>query len=265
MQMVAGEIKNPRRALLYGLVLAEIVSILVWFGITFIFDRVVGISFLEAWTLTVGSGSSTVPTVFVSLFYPNNTLLWLMVIGLFIGNIGWSWLGIIFISRVFMAWSFDRVVPSALSKVSDRFHTPHFSIALGCILACIPMYLTYFTSFITVQVNLVFLFSIVWILTSVSAIILPYRRRNIFETSVAHGKLVGIPILSLLGFLGAILFSYLGYNSTTNSAVGPFALGAQLFIVALIIASLAVYAISFYYNKRRGLDLRLVFVQLPPE
>jgi len=263
--MVAGEIKNPRRALLYGLVLAEIVSILAWFGLTFIFDRAVGISFLEAWTLTVGGGSSTVPTVFVSLFYPNSTLLWLMFIGLFIGNIGWSWLGLIFISRIFMAWSFDRVLPSALSKVSDRFHTPHVGIALGCVLACIPMYLTYFTSFITVQVNLVFLFSIVWILTSVSAIIIPYRRKSIFETSVAHGKLGGVPILSLLGILGVILFGYLGYNSTTNSAVGPFALGAQLFIVALMIAPFVIYAISFYYNRARGLDLRLVFRQLPPE
>jgi hypothetical protein len=127
------------------------------------------------------------------------------------------------------------------------------------------MYLTYFTSFITVQVNLVFLFSIVWILTSVSAIILPYRRKSIFEASAAHRKLGGVPIVSLLGLLGVILFGYLGYNSTTNSAVGPFALGAQLFIAALIIVPLVIYAVSFYYNKARGLDLGLVFGQLPPE
>jgi amino acid transporter len=265
MQMVGGEIKNPRRSLLYGLVVAEIVSILVWFGLTFLFDSVIGISFLEAWTLTVGGGSSTVPTAFVSLFYPDRTLLWLMAIGLFIGNIGWSWLGLIFISRLFMAWSFDRVLPSALSNVNDRFHTPHVGIALACALACVPMYLEYFTSFITVQVNLVFLFSIVWILTSVSAIILPFRRKSIFESSAAHGRIGGIPILSLLGVLGVILFCYLGYNSTTNAAVGPFALGAQLFIVALIIAPLVIYCASFYYNKARGLDLRLVFGQLPPD
>ena len=265
MQMVGGEIKNPRRSLLYGLVVAEIVSILVWFGLTYLFDSVVGISFLEAWTLTAGGGSSTVPTVFVSLFYPDRTLLWLMFIGLFIGNIGWSWLGLIFISRLFMAWSFDRVLPSALSKVNDRFHTPHVGIVLACILACIPMYLEYFTSFITVQVNLVFLFSIVWILSSLSAIILPYRRKSLFEASAAHGRIGGVPSLSLLGVLGLILFGILAYNSTTNPAVGPFALGAQLFIVALIIAPLLIYAASFYYNKAHGLDLRLVFGQLPPD
>jgi amino acid transporter len=265
MQMVGGEIKNPQRSLLYGLVVAEIVSILVWFGLTYLFDSVIGISFLEAWALTAGGGSSTVPTVFVSLFYPDRILLWLMCVGLFIGNIGWSWLGLIFISRLFMAWSFDRILPSALSNVNDTFHTPHVAIALACILACVPMYLQYFTSFITVQVNLVFLFSIVWILTSVSAIVLPYTRKSIFEASAAHARISGIPILSLLGVLGVILFGFLGYNSTTNPAVGPFAVGAQLFIIALVVASLVMYVASFLYNKSRGLDLRLVFKQLPPD
>jgi amino acid transporter len=265
MQMVGSEIKNPRRSLLYGLVLAEIVSILVWFGLTYLFDSVVGVAFLEAWTLTVGSGSSTVPTVFVTLFYPNNVILWFMAIGLFIGNIGWSWLGLVFISRLFMAWSFDRILPSALANVNDRFHTPHIAIVLACILACIPMYLEYFTSFITVQVNLVFLFSIVWFLTSVSAIVLPFMRKTIFEASAARSKVGGIPIISLLGGLGAILFGYLGYNSTTNPAVGPFAFGAQLFVVGLVASALLVYAASFYYNKSRGVDLRLMFRQLPPD
>ena len=45
-------------------------------------------------------------------------------IGLFVGNIGWSWLSLVFISRLFLAWSFDRVMPQWLAKVSDRFHTP---------------------------------------------------------------------------------------------------------------------------------------------
>jgi amino acid transporter len=225
----------------------------------------VGIAFLEAWTLTVGGGSSTVPTVFVTLFYPSNIILWFMAIGLFVGNIGWSWLGLVFISRLFMAWSFDRVLPSALANVNDRFHTPHVAVMLACILACIPMYLQYFTSFITVQVNLVFLFSIVWFLTSVSAIVLPFIRKSIFEASAARARVGRVPVISLLGVLGAVLFGYLGYNSTTNPAVGPFAFGAQLFVVGLVVSALLVYAASFYYNKLRGVDLGLVFRQLPPD
>jgi len=264
LQMVGGEIKNPRRSLLYGLVLSEIVSVVVWIGLTAIFDHLIGISFIEAWTLTVGGGASTVPTVFVTLFNPSSTLLWLIVVGLFIGNIGWSWLGIVFLSRLFMAWSFDRVLPSTLANVNEKYHTPHVAILLAAALAVIPMYLEFFTSFITAQVNSIFLFAVVWLLTAVSAIILPFRRKDIFESS-AGARLSGIPVISLLGILGAILFAYLGYNSATNPAIGPFAFGSQVFIAAIVIAPIVIYTASYYYNKSRGIDLRQICGQLPPD
>ena len=265
MQMVAGEIKNPRRALLYGLVLAEVVSILVWFGLTFVFDRLVGISFLEAWTLTVGGGSSTVPTVFVTLLNPNSLLLWVIVVGLFIGNIGWGWLGIVFISRLFMSWAFDRTLPTALARVSDRYHTPHVAIALAAAFSVVPMYLYFFVTFITTQVNGVFLFAVVWFLTAVSAILLPFRRKGIFEASSWKPQVGRVPVLSILGVLGAALFAFLAYNSVTNPAIGPFSYPAQVTLLIVMIIPIVLYAVSYYYNRSRGLDLGKVMAQLPPE
>jgi amino acid transporter len=265
MQMVAGEIKNPRRSLLYGLVLAEVASILVWFGLTFIFDRVVGISFLEAWTVTVGAGSSTVPTVFVTLLEPNTLLLWVIVIGLFIGNIGWGWLGIVFISRLFMSWAFDRTAPAALASVSDRYHTPYVAIGLAAAFTVVPMALTFFVSFITAQINLVFLFAVVWFLTAVSAVLLPFRRRAIFDAAAWKPRIGGIPVLSILGVLGACLFAFLAYNSVTNPAIGPFTYAAQATILIVMIIPIVLYTVSYYYNRSRGLDLGKVMAQLPPE
>jgi amino acid transporter len=264
-QMVAGEIKNPRRSLLYGLVLAEITSVIVWFGLTFIFDHLVGISFLEAWTLTVGGGSSTVPTVFVTLLNPNAILLWVIVIGLFIGNIGWGWLGIVFISRLFMSWAFDRTLPTALANVSDRFHTPHVAIVLATAFSIIPMYLYFFVTFITAQVNIIFLFAVVWFLTALSAILLPFRCKSIFEAASWKPRVGGVPVLSILGLIGAVLFAFLAYNSVTNPAIGPFSYGAQLAIFIVILMPIVLYTASYYYNKSRGLDLGKVMAQLPPE
>jgi len=265
MQTVAGEIKNPRRALLYGLVLAELVSIFVWFGLTFLFDHLVGISFLEAWTVTVGGGSSTVPTVFVTLLNPNSLLLWVIVVGLFIGNIGWGWLGIVFISRLFMSWAFDRTTPTALAKVSDRYHTPHVAIALAAACSIIPMYLYFFVTFLTTQVNGVFLFAVVWFLTAISAILLPFRRKTIFEASSWKPKLANVPVLSILGVLGAVLFAFLAYNSVTNPAIGPFSYPAQVTILVVMIIPILLYTLAYYYNRSRGLDLSMVMAQLPPE
>jgi amino acid transporter len=264
MQFVGGEIRRPKRTLLYGLVLAEVVSILIWFGLTVILDNLVGIPFIEAWTLTVGGGSATVPTAFVTVLNPSNTLLWLIVVGLFIGNIGWSWLSLVFISRLFLAWSFDRVIPSSFAHVSDRFHTPTFAIVVGAVIAIIPMYLEYYTSFITAQVNAVFFYSIVWILAALSAIVLPFARRGVYE-SITSAPRKGVPILSILGLAGVVLFAYLGYNSVTNAAVGPFSSSAQIFAVAVLVVPIVMYAVSYYYNKKRGIDLSRLHSLIPPE
>jgi len=266
MQFVGGEIRRPRTTLLYGLVVAEAASIAIWFGLTLVLDRVVGISFIEAWAVQSGGAGgplSTVPTAFATVLNPSGALLWLIVVGLFVGNIGWSWLSLVFISRLFLAWSFDRIMPQWLSKVSDRFHTPVTAIVLGALLALIPMYLQYFTSFITAQVNAIFFYSVVWFLAAVSAAILPFTRRDIFES--AGGKAGGVPVISVLGAIAAALFAYLGYNSVTNPAVGPFQLSAQVVVALVVLIPVGIYALSYRYHKTRGVDITLVHSEIPPE
>jgi basic amino acid/polyamine antiporter, APA family len=267
MQFVGGEIRRPRTSLLYGLVLAEAASIAIWFGLTYMLDHVIGLPFIEAWAIQSGGGGaplSTVPTAFATVLNPSSVLLWLIVVGLFIGNIGWSWLSLVFISRLFLAWSFDRVMPQWLSRVSDRFHTPVNGIVLGAVLALIPMYLQYFTSFISAQVNAIFFYSVVWFLAAISAVLLPFTRREVYEAATGRRRR-GIPVISVLGAVGAGLFAYLGYNSVANPAVGPFQLSAQVVVGTVILVPIVIYAVSYRYHKRRGLDLLLAQSQIPPE
>jgi APA family basic amino acid/polyamine antiporter len=268
MQMVGGEIKNPRRSLLYGLVGAEILSIVIWFALTYLFDRVVGISFVEAWTIapSAGGGYPPVPTIFTSVIAPNPFLAWLIFGGLFVSNIGWSWLGFVFVSRMVMSWSFDGLIPAKFADVSPRFHTPTFAVALAAVVAIVPMYLEFFTSFIATQVNSIFILGVIWILTSISAIVLPFRRRKIYESSSEKLVISGIPLVSILGAIGLAVFGYLAYYSITNPAVGPFSSGAQAFLGGILLVALGIYSVSQYYNKKkRGLDLSVIFNELPPE
>lgn len=262
MQLVGGEIKRPHRSLFYGLVFAEIFSIAVWVGLTYLLDSRIGISFIEAWTV-VNNGSATVPTAFATVLNPNITLTWLVVVGLFLGNIGWSWLALAFVSRLFLAWSFDRVIPAWFAKVSERFHTPTTAIAFGAALALVPMYLQYFTSFITTQVNAIFFYSVVWFLAALSAILLPFTRKDIYN--LANGPGGKFPTMSVLGAIGAGLFAYLGYNSVVNPAIGPFAGTAEIFTAAVVLTPVALYAASYWCNKRRGIDLLKLHGQLPPD
>ena len=155
-------------------------------------------------------------------------------------------------------------MPQWLAKVSDRFHTPVNAIVLGAVLALIPMYLQYFTSFISAQVNAIFFYSVVWFLAAISAALLPFTRRDVYE-SATGGRRRGVPVISVLGAVGAGLFAYLGYNSVANPAVGPFQFSTQAVVGLVVLVPVAIYAVSYRYHKKRGLDLRLAQSQLPPE
>ncbi len=264
MQMVGGEIKNPKRALLYGAVGAEIASIIIFLLMTYLFDHSIGISFLEAWTV-MNNHSSTVPSALAMVFYPNTILLWIITAGLFVGNIGWWWLALVFASRIPMAWAFDRVVPTQLAHVSDRFHTPTTAVIVTVLLSTIPMYLIFFTSFISTQLNGTFLFTIAWLISAVAAIVLPFRRKSIFEMSQSTAKFAGLPVLSWVGVVSLVVLGYLSYNAFTNPAIGPGAFTARLVILAIVVAPLVIYAISYYYHKSRGFNLSLLSQELPPE
>jgi basic amino acid/polyamine antiporter, APA family len=264
MQLVGGEIRNVKRSLLYGAVGAQVVSIVVFVLMTYVFDHAVGISFLEAYTVAQNY-SSTVPSALAMVLYPSQILLWIITIGLFVGNIGWWWLALVLASRIPMAWAMDRVGPPGLAHVSDRFHTPTIAILLTVALAIIPMYLVFFTSFISTQLNGTFLFTLVWLISAVAAVILPFRRRSIFAASSNTAKFAGFPVISWVGIISLAVIGYLSYNAYTNPAIGPSAFGAKLVILGIIAASVAIYAVSYYYHKRNGVDLSALSRELPPE
>jgi amino acid transporter len=264
MQLVGGEIRNVKRSLLYGAVGAQIASIVIFILMTYAFDHAVGISFLEAYAVSQHY-SSTVPSALAMVFYPSQILLWIITTGLFVGNIGWWWLALVFASRIPMAWAFDRVGPPGLAHVSDRFHTPTTAIILTVLLAMIPMYLVFFTSFISTQLNGTFLFTLVWLISAVAAVVLPFRRKSIFEGSQNTARFAGFPVISWTGVVSLVVIGYLSYNAFTNPAIGPSALSARLIILAIVAVSVIIYAISYYYHKAKGMDLSLLSRELPPE
>jgi hypothetical protein len=69
----------------------------------------------------------------------------------------------------------------------------------------------------------------------------------------------------VLGAMAAGLFAYLGYNSVANPAVGPFQQSAQVVVGVVILVPVLIYALSYGYHKRRGVDLLLAQSQIPPE
>ena len=77
-------------------------------------------------------------------------------------------------------------------------------------------------------------------------------------------KVGGVPVITLVGIFSAIVEAVLLYASFTNTIIGgspssyPVAAG-------LAIAGLVIFYVARAYRKSQGINIDLVFKEIPPE
>jgi len=171
------------------------------------------------------------------------------------------------LTRCIFAWAFDRIVPEKLGSVSSRYHVPIPAILLsgagGIIIVLLFQYLYSLALELTISIvisTVIFSFTMV----ALTAIVLPWRRKEIYETSPIQYKVLGFPVISLLGICDLIFLSFIGYSYVSVSAFGSFDWGSYEFFTALFCLGLIGYFISRAYRKRQKIDLDLTFREIPP-
>lgn len=121
-----------------------------------------------------------------------------------------------FVTRILFAWAFDRVFPVWLSDVNERLHAPVkativfviLNIVGGLIVALWPDFLLPFFA-AAGSGSAIF----AWIPISITAIVFPFIRRDIYNASpLRRLNVKGIPIVSLFGIIALIYCSYIAYS-----------------------------------------------------
>ena len=88
----------------------------------------------------------------------------------------WTPTGFMLGTRNMFAWSFDRLAPEKLTKVSDRFHTPVIAtITVGCIVELLN-YLNIYQGLGAYLLNVIAVMALAFIIVSLSAAATPWRR-----------------------------------------------------------------------------------------
>lgn len=211
------------------------------------------------------------PAPYVNTFVAmlnTNPLLNAIIIASFVC---WGYLLIInyyFISsRHFLAWSFDRAVPSFFGSVSDRLHSPVIALTICGVIGWIALGLYAFLPADVGPVNLTFFFVIAFLLDGLAGIAL-WRKPALLNAAPAfvRRRVGGVPLISLLGLYSIIFMGYLLAESFANpAAIGAFgAATAVPTIGAFIIGALSYIGMRYYY-KGKGLDIGLAFREIPPE
>jgi amino acid transporter len=263
---VSGEVKSVRRSMLYAIVGSLIFAWIINVIGTVLSLNVVGYQFIQA-SLALGSSWPLAAPpwmpLFISMLNHNAAVLLLVQLG-WILTFFWNLAGFLLVAtRYVFAFSFDRAFPTSLSDISDRFHNPIKSLILNFGVAVIFLAVATFTSFIGLFLNSVAIWSVVWFLASLVAVVLPFRKREIASSLPGGGWKV--PLLTIIGVISMAFMAVNFYFSVTTPAIGPSTAQADVILAVIFVVGLVVYFTSYFLRKRRGIDLKLIYSEIPPE
>ncbi|MFG1705326.1 APC family permease [Nonomuraea sp. M3C6] len=205
---------------------------------------------------------------FLAALLTHNVFL-LLLIG--VGFVIWAVMGTplstMQATRYMLAWSLDRTVPQQLGEVSERFHTPVKAIVLCVVTGEIA--LVALVNWANASLLGALLAQILaFIIVALAGVVFPYRLRDVWE-SAGGKRILGIPVVALAGAggvltLGALLIAFIA-NDTINSTFGVTRELSLWFMSGVIVTGIVWYVAARLINRSRGVDLSLVYREIPPE
>ena len=278
---VAGEMKRADSGkrqlagLWGGLVLNGVLAIL----LSIIWLNVIDPNFTGALAFDSfnGLGLLKVPTVPLAMPFnlfgwlaPNAIMAIIIDLALWLLALTWAIMDLIVLSRLFFAWSFDRLLPSGITHVSDRFKTPTYAIGaawiLGIVFGAMQFVPNYnIAALLSAAGWLVFT---VFIAVGLTAIVFPFAKKKLYETMPMKASIGGIPVLTIAGILSVIFFGAMAsvyiWGPEYAAAGGAWTNFTTYTLAFFYIAAIVIYFAAYYYWKQKGLDLSLAFKEIPP-
>jgi APA family basic amino acid/polyamine antiporter len=104
------------------------------------------------------------------------------------------------------------------------------------------------------------------ILLSLSAVLLPYRKPDVWRASASTQRFLGIPIVALSGALSALLMVGLFFIYMHYPALGIEDKGSFLRDCGIVLgAALLTYFAALVVRKSQGVDVEKLAAEIPPE
>jgi APA family basic amino acid/polyamine antiporter len=169
--------------------------------------------------------------------------------------------------RTFFAWALDGILPSQFARVSQRTHAPNYAIGLTVVISILVLYWATSSGegFVKVLFEAVVLQLVTMILLGISAVLLPYRRPEVWRASATTARFLGIPVVALAGGLTAVLlaglfFIYMHYPELEIDH-GHFFRDCAI----ILGAALLTFFVARWARLRQGVDVDKLAAEIPPE
>jgi amino acid transporter len=181
-----------------------------------------------------------------------------------------GWAGTLFLSstRMIFAAAFDRVLPEAAARVSDR-GVPWVALLLIMIPSVVVSWLyAYQDGFAALTLDASLVIAVTFLGSSFAATILPWWKPEIYNTSpVARYKVGPIPLISLAGGITTLFLAWTLFQWLTNALYG-IGIGNTQSIVWLGFlygAAVVVYVAARLYRRATGVNLDAIHAEIPAE
>jgi APA family basic amino acid/polyamine antiporter len=185
-----------------------------------------------------------------------------------------GWAGTLFLSstRVIFAAAFDRVLPAWAASISGKRRVPYGSLVLmivpSLVISAIYAYRPTFTS---VFLDATAVLALTFFATVVAAVILPWRRKDLYDASpIARYKVAGVPLITVVGVITGLFLLFMLYEWSFNSS-DLYGTSFQstpnsvYYFLGTYAVAIVIYVVARVVRSRQGIDLRRIHHEIPVE
>jgi basic amino acid/polyamine antiporter, APA family len=170
-------------------------------------------------------------------------------------------------TRMIFAYAFDGILPKAVTKTT-RTGAPYVATIIALLMSVgVFLWAVNSAGFLQILVYATLVQLIAMGLVGVSALIVPWVKPDLYRASTTTRKFLGIPVVSIAG-AGAVAVSVLiwilYFNYKTQFGLTDV---ARMFIIfgVTIGAAIVYYLVARAIRRSRGVNLDLVYAEIPPE
>jgi basic amino acid/polyamine antiporter, APA family len=268
-----GEVRGASdfRKNIYAMGGALVATSIVGAVLLLLFSKTFGFDFYNAANNAYWAGNGPLgvwpyPGTFAAFLFGSPILQFILITLLSLWFFGW--VGSVFLSstRVIFATAFDRVLPEWVAKVG-RNGVPYVALAL-MLIPSIPIsaFYAYNASFASWTLDATMVIAITFLGSAVAAAILPWRRPQIYNASpIARYKVLGIPLITFAATLFAAFLVFCLVKWFQDDVYGVNNTSSLRYMGVLYLIAIAIYVGSRLYRRSQGMNLKMVYDEIPAE